>query len=244
MPGTITYDDLLKKLNFDTQIQSSSVSNFSDDSTTATTSYVHSHMPTGMLISFAGSVAPDGWLLCDGSQVSQTTYAKLYAVIGNTYGTALDTSRNFVLPDLRGRNIIGTSGSYPLAQKRGSENVTLEVRHLPSHSHTGTTDSAGSHSHTATDSGHNHLFEDAYYCENNGPVNGPNGRNNNIGSSSTDYDNSLYTRYPITNTGYANITVQSAGSHSHTFTTSSVGLDNSFSIVQPYLAINYLIKYI
>jgi microcystin-dependent protein len=239
MPGTITYDDLLKKLNFDTQIQTSSVSNFSDDSTIATTSYVHSHMPTGMLISFAGSVAPDGWLLCDGSQVSQTIYAKLYAVIGNTYGTALDTSRNFVLPDLRGRNIVGTSGSYPLAQKQGSENVTLEVRHLPTHSHTGTTDSAGSHNHTATDSGHNHLYEDIYFTENRGQ-----GQNLFGTGSSTDNDNDKYARNNYTNTGYANISVESAGSHSHTFTTSSVGSGNSFSIIQPYIAINYLIKYI
>jgi hypothetical protein len=241
MPGTITYDDLLKKLNIDTQIQSSSVSNFSDDSTIATTSYVHSHMPTGMLISFAGSVVPNGWLLCDGSNVSQTTYAKLYAVIGNTYGTALDTSRNFVLPDLRGRNIVGTSGSYPLAQKQGSENVTLEVRHLPSHSHSGTTDSAGSHNHTATDSGHNHIYEDAYFAENTGL-----GQRVYGTGSTTDRDNDNIYRYPspTTSNASANITVQSAGSHTHTFTTSSVGLDNSFSIVQPYLAINYLIKYI
>lgn len=196
-------------------------------------------MPTGMLISFAGSVAPDGWLLCDGREVSKTTYAKLYAVIGSTYGTAVDTVRNFVLPDLRGRNIVGTSGSYPLAQKQGSENVTLEVRHLPSHNHTGTTDSAGSHSHGVNDSGHTHPYLDAYFTENKSL-----GQNLFGTGSRTDSDNDIYERNMTTSSSTTGISIQSAGSHTHTFTTSSVGSGNSFSIVQPYIAINYLIKYI
>lgn len=201
-------------------------------------------MPTGMVITYAGAVAPDGWLLCDGSEVSKITYSRLFSIIGTTYGNP-ENSNNFVLPDLRGRNVIGAStGNYALAQKQGSETVTLSVTNLPIHSHTGTTDANGTHNHTASDSGHQHGYADAYYCENGGPVDGPNGRNNNIGSSATDNDNNLYVRYPSSSTGYANITVQNGGSHSHTFTTGSVGGGSSFSIVQPYIAINYLIKYI
>lgn len=42
--------------------------------------------PTGLITSFAGGTAPTGWLLCDGSSVSTTTYSDLYSVIGTTYG--------------------------------------------------------------------------------------------------------------------------------------------------------------
>lgn len=57
--------------------------------------------PTGVLQDFAGNNAPDGWLLCDGSEVSRTEYAALFAVIGTTYGVG-DGSTTFNLPDERG----------------------------------------------------------------------------------------------------------------------------------------------
>lgn len=57
--------------------------------------------PTGVLQDFAGTSAPDGWLLCDGSEVSRTEYAALFAVIGTTYGVG-DGSTTFNLPDERG----------------------------------------------------------------------------------------------------------------------------------------------
>lgn len=58
--------------------------------------------PTGVLQDFAGTSAPDGWLLCDGSEVSRTEYAALFAVIGTTYGVG-DGSTTFNLPDERGQ---------------------------------------------------------------------------------------------------------------------------------------------
>lgn len=53
---------------------------------------------TGMEIVFAGSTAPTGYLLADGSAVSRTTYSDLFDVIGTTYGTG-DGSTTFDLPD-------------------------------------------------------------------------------------------------------------------------------------------------
>lgn len=53
----------------------------------------------GIVLPFAGSTAPSGWLFCDGSAVSRTTYAKLFAAIGTTYGTG-DGSTTFNLPNL------------------------------------------------------------------------------------------------------------------------------------------------
>lgn len=53
----------------------------------------------GFVSAFAGSSAPSGWLVCDGSAVSRTDYADLFAAIGTTYGTG-DGSTTFNLPDI------------------------------------------------------------------------------------------------------------------------------------------------
>lgn len=64
-------------------------------------------IPAGLgPLPFAGSVAPDGWLLCDGSAVSRTTYADLFDAIGTTYGNG-DGSSTFNLPDVKGRAVFG-----------------------------------------------------------------------------------------------------------------------------------------
>jgi len=61
-------------------------------------------VPAGVIVPFAGSTAPGGWLLCYGQQVSTSTYATLYAAIGTTYGSGSGT---FGIPDLRGRAAFG-----------------------------------------------------------------------------------------------------------------------------------------
>jgi microcystin-dependent protein len=64
-------------------------------------------MPSGSIIAFGGAAAPDaGWLLCAGADISRTTYARLFAVIGTAYGTG-DGSSTFGLPDLRDRVLLG-----------------------------------------------------------------------------------------------------------------------------------------
>ena len=76
-----------------------------------------------------------GWLLCDGSAVSRTTYSTLFAAIGTTFGSG-NGSTTFNLPDLRGRFALGVSSGHALATKGGAETVTLTVDQIPSHSHT------------------------------------------------------------------------------------------------------------
>ena len=56
-------------------------------------------VPTGIVQFFAGSSAPTGWLVCDGSAVSRTDYDELFEVIGTTYGAG-DGSTTFNLPNL------------------------------------------------------------------------------------------------------------------------------------------------
>lgn len=62
--------------------------------------------PSGTVAMFAGSSAPTGWLLCDGSPVSRTTFSALFAIVGTTYGAG-DGSTTFNLPDCRGLFVRG-----------------------------------------------------------------------------------------------------------------------------------------
>ncbi len=66
--------------------------------------------PTGSIIAFAGNALPAGYLLCDGSKVSRTTYKKLFDVIGTTYGEG-DGSTTFTLPNLIDRFLEGNSAA-------------------------------------------------------------------------------------------------------------------------------------
>jgi len=108
-------------------------------------------MPAGSVIPYAGASAPTGFLLCDGSNVSRTTYATLFAVIGTTYGAG-DGSSTFALPDLRGRVVAGqddmggasadrltdqTGGlnGDTLGDTGGSETQALTEANLPAHTH-------------------------------------------------------------------------------------------------------------
>lgn len=68
--------------------------------------YLEDQTVKGSVMAYAGSVAPSGWLECDGSAVSRTTYANLFTVVGETYGAG-DGSTTFNLPDLRGEFIRG-----------------------------------------------------------------------------------------------------------------------------------------
>lgn len=79
-------------------------------------------IPTGCVQAFAGATTPQGWLLCDGSAVSRTDYADLYAVIGDTYGAG-DGTTTFNLPDLVDKFVEGsaTAGTEKTA---GLPNIT------------------------------------------------------------------------------------------------------------------------
>jgi microcystin-dependent protein len=72
--------------------------------------------PTGSISGYAAATAPDGWLLCDGTAVSRSTFAALFAVIGTTYGVG-DGSTTFNLPDLRQR--------FPLGKAAAGTGATL-----------------------------------------------------------------------------------------------------------------------
>lgn len=74
--------------------------------------------PVGSIIMYGGGTAPSGWLFCDGSAVAKTSYASLFTILGNTYGTA--TSTQFYLPNLQAKFPLGKSGSYALGSTGGA----------------------------------------------------------------------------------------------------------------------------
>jgi microcystin-dependent protein len=192
-------------------------------------------MPTGAILEYAGSVAPTGWLLCDGAAISRTVYAALFAVLNTAYGEG-DGSTTFNLPDRRGKFGVGAGATYPLASTGGGATTSsagahthggatgptiLTTAQMPSHTHPGTTTAVGDHQHG--------------YTAPTGTLGG------GLAGSGGGYN--------ITNNASGG-----AGSHSHTFTTDSTGggtgHDHTISsdgahthtVTPPYLAANYIIK--
>lgn len=90
--------------------------------------------PTGSLFPFAGATAPTGYLMCDGSEVSRTTYATLYAVTGDAYGAG-DGATTFNLPNLIDRIPIGAGSSYAIGSTGGEATHTLSEAELAPHRH-------------------------------------------------------------------------------------------------------------
>lgn len=87
-------------------------------------------IPPGITLPYGGTTAPNGYILCDGSAVSRTTYAALFAILSTTYGVG-DGSTTFNVPDLRQR--------FPLGKATSGTGSTL-----------GGTGGAIDHTHTVT----------------------------------------------------------------------------------------------
>ena len=63
-------------------------------------------VPAGTIVAFGNTTAPTGWLVCNDAAVSRSTYARLFAVTGTSFGVG-DGSSNFNVPDLRDRVPLG-----------------------------------------------------------------------------------------------------------------------------------------
>jgi microcystin-dependent protein len=173
-------------------------------------------MPPGVIMQYAASSAPNGWLLCDGSNVSRTTYYFLFSIISTAYGNG-DGSTTFNLPNFQDRVGVGASETKSLGSTGGSETHTLTVDQMPSHTHDGTTDSSGVHTHTVA---------------NTVTIDGQ-GTPGDIDTTGSE----------INCTKTITTTSSESASHTHGFTTGATGNGEAFSLLQPYLTINYIIKY-
>lgn len=98
-------------------------------------------VPAGSIFYWATGVAPDGFILADGTAKSRATYDRLFNVFGTTYGNG-DGSTTFGIPDLRGRIIVSpdrganrVAANNALGQSGGEEKHTLTVNEMPAHTH-------------------------------------------------------------------------------------------------------------
>lgn len=87
----------------------------------------------GVIKAYGGGSAPSGYLFCDGSAVSRTTYADLFAAIGTNYGVG-DNSSTFNIPDGRGRDLIGRGSNANIAALGANEGQAESARQ-PWHNH-------------------------------------------------------------------------------------------------------------
>lgn len=100
-------------------------------------------VPTGLIAYYPIATLPAGWLNCNGDAVSRSDYARLFSVIGTTYGAGNGTT-TFNLPDIRGRTIVADGDSPTLSarvigEQFGEESHTLTLAETPSHNHTNST---------------------------------------------------------------------------------------------------------
>lgn len=200
--------------------------------------------PTGTVLPYAGSAAPTGWYLADGSAKNRTTDAALFAVIGTTYGAG-DGSTTFNLPDTRGRHILGAGTGAGLSARTRGQTGGAEDAIVVTHSH--------SHSHGAS----------------SGNVSNDHSHSGSTGTESAAHAHSLpiHDRFVQSGTG---ATVQEWGAasqtsgtegtaHAHSFTTGGISANHTHAVtvntdatsagssgtganMPPYLVLNHIIK--
>lgn len=109
-------------------------------------------LPIGAFMDFGGTTAPSGFLLCDGSAVSQTAYAALFAAIGNTWLNSVTPpgSGNFNLPNLLRRYKMGSGGTVPTTPVAGGINSNTVGSTGGEESHVQTTAELNEHNHNGT----------------------------------------------------------------------------------------------
>lgn len=178
-------------------------------------------LPAGSIQLFAGPTPPSGWASCDGSAISRTGYARLFAAIGTTWGVG-DGSTTFNLPDLQGRVPVGAGAgagltARTLATSAGAETHTLSEANLASHTHTGP-----SHRHTGPS--HTHGY-DTWQTQQSTTVSpGPNGYTVAADTGTTGSGGTG-------NTGYAG-----------TGDTGSAGSGTAVGHMPPFAVVTYIIR--
>jgi microcystin-dependent protein len=91
-------------------------------------------LPPGVTVPYGGTVAPAGYLLCQGQAVSRATFANLFGVVGTRFGAG-DGSTTFNVPNMVDRFAVGAGAAYTSGASGGAAGVTLTTAMLPSHTH-------------------------------------------------------------------------------------------------------------
>ena len=109
--------------------------------------------------------APAGYLFCDGTAVSRSTYSALFAILGTIWGVG-DGSTTFNLPDLRQKFPLGKAASGTGSTLAGTGGAIDHTHTGPSHTHAAGTLAGPSHTHTQpthTHTGDSHTHNSGTY---------------------------------------------------------------------------------
>ena len=182
-------------------------------------STISSVNPAGAIVMYGATTAPTGYLLCDGSAISRTTYAALFSAISTSYGTG-DGSSTFNVPNLQSRFPIGYDGgsSYGLAATGGATTAS----YTPAGTNSGTSLTEAqipSHTHDTWGSGW--------------PTGSWTGGTGTTQSSVTQGSGSL-----VSTSTLRTLATGSGTTHTHTFAGSAA----TIATLSPYLVVNYIIK--
>jgi len=182
----------------------------------ATTAFVLANgvPPTGVINMWPTNTAPSGYLLCDGTAVSRTTYSALYAVVGTTFGTG-DGSTTFNLPNYTNRMPYGTT----VGATGGSVTTTISQANLPNVNF------------AVTDGGHRHFIS-------NHDISSTDLSNT---TTLTWQGGSGYGAYNLS--GSSTAAFEGLSSLTTTgISVSSGGSGTAVTTISPYLGINFIIK--
>ena len=170
-------------------------------------------IPTATIVPWTDSSVPSGFLECNGAAVSRTTYSALFAIVGTTYGAG-NGSTTFNVPDLADNVPVGKSNNKALASTGGANTVTSTGNVAGS--------TANATLSTAQLASHSHNMNNI----NKAPGSALNSYSASFGTS----NNYVQT---TDNTG-------SGSGHAHNMSANFAG--DATSVVQPYLALIYIIK--
>lgn len=165
-------------------------------------------LPVGAVRIWLGATPPDNFLLCDGSAVSRTTYAALFAITGTLYGAGNGTT-TFNLPNLIDRFPLGKSSTHALASTSGAATVILSVPNMATHRH-------------AFGDGHTHEVTEGTY------------------STDTDISGTVEVVGPVLE---INADGSAPTSEVTTGDLEATGGDTAFDVLNPYYAVNFVIRY-
>jgi microcystin-dependent protein len=169
-------------------------------------------IPTATIVPWSDSSIPSGFLECNGSAVSRSTYATLFGIIGTTYGAG-NGSTTFNVPDLQDNVAVGKSGTKNLGSTGGANTVT-------------SSGNVGGSTANAT-------LSEAQLASHSHGFSVPSGNAAPAPPTGLTPYNSGSRNFSTSGTG-------SGSGHSHNMSATFAG--NATSVVQPYLTIIYIIK--